>query len=55
MKFDIGVEFHLDTLFKKTVFKVVPAILNTMKVKLDDEFQALRAITTATKKKLTIF
>ena len=55
MKFGIGVEFQLDTLFKKTALKAVPAILDMMEVKSDDEFQALSAVTTATKKKIDCF
>ena len=55
MKFGIGIEFQLDTLFRKTALKAVPAILDMMKVKSDDEFHALSAVTTATKKKIDCF
>ena len=52
MKFGIGIEFHLDTMFKKTPSKAVPAILDMMKVTTDNDFTALRDVASAKKKKI---
>ena len=52
MKFGIGIEFQLGIMFKQTPSKVVLVILDMMRVTFEDELKVLRAVASATKKKI---
>ena len=55
MKFGIGTEFQLSTMFEQTFAKAVPIILDMMNVTSETEFKELHAVTLAQKLKINCF
>ena len=55
MKFGIGIEFQLNTMFEQTSAKAVPAILEMINVTSETDFKELRVVTLAQKLKVNYF